>query len=354
MIRKERVPFVFIALASLVIGLLAGLIRLGWNLGFPNAVPHHGAIMVGGFLGTLIILEKIIPLKKDFLYAIPVVSGLSVVMFLMGGASLGFILLIIAGVALSAVFLVYMIRSFSLIYIIMFAGAVLWLIGNIELTFSNFYPRAFPWWMGFALLIIAAERLELMKFLPVTEKNKLLFTLLLAGFIAGCLLSFHGTGSMISGFSLCAIALWLMRFDVIGLTIKKTGLTKFTAIALLTGYFALLITGMFMIVLDAQPFAYDAIVHTFFIGFVFSMIFAHGPIILPGVLGVSTKPFNKILYIWLGMLHASLAVRLAGDLYLELSLRKYSGIGSAIAITGYFITVALLLFNKRKRDGKIF
>jgi len=57
-----RIPFVVFAVINLLTGLWAGLIRSGWNFpGTPLAV-HHGAIMVGGFLTTLIILEKVVPL----------------------------------------------------------------------------------------------------------------------------------------------------------------------------------------------------------------------------------------------------------------------------------------------------
>jgi hypothetical protein len=62
---------------------------------------------------------------------------------------------------------------------------------------------------------------------------------------------------------------------------------------------------------------YIPAIHTFFLGFVFSMIFAHGPIILPGVLGISIKPYHPLLYVWLFFLHASWTIRLV-SLYLHL------------------------------------
>jgi hypothetical protein len=89
--------------------------------------------------------------------------------------------------------------------------------------------------------------------------------------------------------------------------------------------------------------AYDILVHTFFIGFVFSMIFAHGPIILPGVLGVLVKPYNNSLYLWLLLLHTSWILRVVTDLSFQLELRKISGVISTIAIIGYFITLAVLI-----------
>ena len=235
----------------------------------------------------------------------------------------------------------------------MLAGGVCWLIGNIVLISDNFYPLAFPWWLGFVVFIITSERLELMKFLPVSRAAKASLIALLALYVAGLAMSFHGNGSVVSGTALAGIPVWLMRFDIVAISIKKNGLTRFVAIALLCGYVSMLMTGLLTIVLDHQPMGYDAVVHLFFLGFVFSMIFAHGPIILPGVLGVSAKPYHKLLYLWLILLHASWLIRVSSDLSLEFAIRQYSGIVSAIAILGYFATIATLTVKNLHRHAKL-
>lgn len=353
MIRRESLPVVFFAFASMIIGVLAGLARIGWDLPFYAIVPTHGAIMVGGFLGTLIALEKVIPLKKRYLYAIPVLSGLSVVSFLFGLAHIGYILLIAASTGLCIVFLIYLITNPSLIYAMMLCGAACWLTGNILLFNTNFYPLALPWWMAFILSIICSERIELMKFLPVTQGNKNFFAVFLLIFIGACTQSFHGTGSIVSGTTLAVICIWLLKFDIIGVSIKKQGLTRFVAVALLTGYFALLLTSLFLLLFNLQPLYYDVIVHLFFIGFVFSMIFAHGPIILPGVLGVSVKPYSRLLYLWLAMIHVSLAMRVIANIMLLMEIRKISGMLTGAAILGYFATMAFLVITQTRQHGKV-
>ena len=63
----------------------------------------------------------------------------------------------------------------------------------------------------------------------------------------------------------------------------------------------------------AGPY-YDAMLHTVFVGFVFAMIFAHAPIILPAILGRTTSPYQPALYVPLLLLHASLLLRVVGDL----------------------------------------
>lgn len=337
----------------MLIGVLAGLTRIGWNLPLATVVPTHGAIMVGGFLGTLISLEKIIPLKNKFLFAIPVLSGLSVVSFLLGLAQTGYVLLIVASTGLCIVFLIYLITNPGLIYAMMLCGAGCWLTGNLLLWNTNFYPITLPWWMAFILCIICSERIELMKFLPVTQNNKNFLALFLLIFVAACTQSFHGTGSILSGTALGVICIWLLKFDLIGVSIKKKGLTRFVAVALLTGYFALLLTSLFLLLFNLQPLYYDIIVHLFFIGFVFSMIFAHGPIILPGVLGTSVKPYSRMLYLWLILLHISLAMRVIANIMLLMEIRKISGMLTGVAILGYFATVAYLVISQSRQHGKV-
>jgi hypothetical protein len=349
--RIGRLPFVFLAMLSLITGLLAGLHRIGWPLSLGVVSPSHGAIMVGGFLGTLIILEKTIPLKKNILYAVPIVSGASVVLFFIGQPVYSIASLVLASAGLTVIFFIYWIRERSTIYFLMVAGAVCWLTGNIFLVIYNFYPISLPWWMAFVLMIITAERLELMKFLPVSRNQKLLFISMLVAFVIGCLISFHGIGNYFSALSLAGSSIWLMRHDVVALNIKKKDLPRYVGVALLSGYFALLLSSIFLLVLTEQPLGYDILVHSFFIGFVFSMIFAHGPIILPGVLGISAKPYHPIFFIWLALLHGSWITRAISDITLDMQVRKYSGLISVLAILGYFISLAVITIRAHRAQA---
>ena len=199
MLKKERLAILLFAMLCLLSGLWSGLNRIGWDIAILPISPHHGAIMVGGFLGTLIALEKIIPLKKKSLYLIPVLNALSVVFFFSGQPKLSIHVLVISSTSLSFLFLYYFRKQRTIIYVLMLLGSICWLTGNILLLTNFFYPLAFPWWAAFALFIIAAERLELMKFLPVSQLSKNILVLLLLCFIIGVLLSFHGTGNLICG-----------------------------------------------------------------------------------------------------------------------------------------------------------
>jgi hypothetical protein len=337
-----RLPFLFLAMLSLLVGLWAGLNRIGWTMYALPSIVHHGAIMAGGFLGTLISLEKIIPLKKKMLYSIPLLSGVSVVFFLLQKDVVAYAMLVTASAALCLVFAYYLVTQRDFTYLLMFAGSIGWLTGNIVLASQRFYPAAFPWWAAFVLFIISAERLELMKFLPVNKKQKIIFSVWLFLFPLGIILSFHSYGNILCAVALMGIAVWLLRFDLIAITLKKEGLPQYVAVALTGGYVALLLSGLFLITFVSKTMGYDAVVHTFFIGFVFSMIFAHGPIILPGVLGIVAKPFHRILYLWLFLLHASWLLRCIADACLYFEWRRATGCVTAVSIAGYFISMAIL------------
>jgi hypothetical protein len=336
---KIRLPFIIFAFINLLMGMLAGLIRIGWDFSITSMAIHHGAIMVGGFLGTLILLEKVIPLKKKILFLFPVVNAFSLLIVVPGFYQWGLAFLLIGSIGLLIVFLLYFKRQPNdLSLAIMIIGACCQIGGHVMLISKQFYPMAFPWWMGFILFVIIGERVELSKFLPVSKRNKMMLIGFLSFFLIGLLLPFHGIGKYFSGSALLLVAMWLMRHDVISIAIKKQGLTRFSGMALLVACISLMFTGLFLIILPDVPYAYDAIVHTFFLGFAFSMIFAHGPIILPGVLGFNVKPYHATLYVPLITLILSLCLRIHADLSIvPYSLRLWSGWISVGSILLYFI-----------------
>ncbi len=326
------------AFNNLILGLISGLGRMGWDVPIPEVYVHHGAIMVGGFLGSLIALEKIIPLKNYGFLIGPLFSASSILVFIAGPFQYAVAMIILASLILVFVYATYLKKQYSLYLLLAMIGAICWLIGNVLLLWKYFYPLVFPWWMGFLLFTIVSERLELTKFLPVSQMNKNSLIALLCVFIIGITLPFHGMGTYITGLSLIIISIWLMRYDVIRLTIRKSGLTRFTGIALTCGYVSLMLVGVFLFILRDTAFGYDIVVHTFFLGFIFSMIFAHGPIILPGVLGLTVKPYHPLFYIPLIILYASLIIRVATDAMLvPFFLRSVSGWISFAGILFYFV-----------------
>lgn len=340
MSRPVKFLLLFTAIANLLIGMFSGLGRLGWALPLPEAYAHHGAIMVGGFLGTLIALEKIIPLKQPWFFAGPVLSATSTVVFMFGDFHVAVIMQVLAGLSFSLVYGSYLRSQNSLPLWLAGAGTGAWVVASALLFWRQFYPLVFPWYIAFLLFTIVSERLELSRFLPVTAKDRRLLLLMLGLYVVGLIIPFHGWGKYASGIALIGISSWLLRFDVIRITLHKEGLVRFTAVALLCGYGTLMLEGFFLLFLGELALAYDMLLHTFFLGFVFCMIFAHGPIILPGVLGLSVKPYSPVFYAPLALLLLSLLVRLmAGASLLPLDYRAISGWFSMGAILLYFLTL---------------
>ncbi len=85
--------------------------------------------------------------------------------------------------------------------------------------------------------------------------------------------------------------------------------------ALLAGYVWLGVAGLLSLRYGGVTagMAYDAGLHSLFVGFTFSMIFAHAPIILPAMTGLAV-PYHARFYLPLALLHGSLLLRVAGDL----------------------------------------
>ena len=72
-VKYARLPLLALAMFSLVAALWAGLLRLG--LGLPaiqsGLYAAHGPLMVSGFLGTLISLERAVALGEGWAYGAP-------------------------------------------------------------------------------------------------------------------------------------------------------------------------------------------------------------------------------------------------------------------------------------------
>ncbi len=81
-----RFPLMAIGMFALLTGMWAGLLRLGWN--WPTPRPTfglvHGPLMISGFLGTLIGLERAVALGRRWAYAVPLLTALGAIALLVG------------------------------------------------------------------------------------------------------------------------------------------------------------------------------------------------------------------------------------------------------------------------------
>lgn len=349
-----RLPMLLLAMLALVVGVLAGLARLTVEVPVfaASQAGAHGALMIAAFLGAVISLERAVALARGWPYLAPLCAGLGG-LALVSGLPLGVAqpLFIAAGLLLCAGSLLIVRQQPALHTATLALGALCWLVGSLVWSVGGAIGLAVPWWMAFLVLTIAGERLELTRFLPSSPAAKKTFVLFvgLAGIGLTTGLWSAASGLALLATSLFALALWLLRHDIARHTVRQRGLTRYMAVCLLSGYAWLAWGGLLGL---AGGFAAgdplrDAALHAIFLGFVFSMIFGHAPIIFPAVAKVRI-PYHPAFYLPLAALHLSLLLREIGDLAGLPALIRHAGIGNAAALLLFILTMLISVGRGRR------
>jgi hypothetical protein len=349
-IQYRYIPFLLLAILALLLALWAGLLRLGWSLPtFDNLAMAHGPLMVCGFLGVLIPLERAVAIRQKWMFAVPLTAGAGWVSLLVF-PSLAAPLFTLSSLGALGILGVMVRREPHIHTLTMFFGMLAWVVGNIFWMLGQPIFQVVLWWMTYLILTIGGERLELTRVLRPTPMQIRLFGFAAATLLLGALFSSFdlSLGSRISGLAMLGLALWFLRFDLARRNLKHPNpLTRFIAICLFGGYFWLAVSGAIFLwqgALYAGP-VYDAALHAIFVGFVFAMIFGHAPIIFPAILGVPIH-FSPVFYVHLGLLHLSLVLRIVGDLGNLYDLRKWGGLLNEVAILLFLVITVYSIFKK--------
>jgi hypothetical protein len=327
---------------ALLAGLDAALLRLG--LGAPVLSDRwadvHGPLMVLGFVGTLVALERAVAVRRPALLAAPALLGL-------GGLAVLSPLPLAVGQSSSVVGCAVLLVVYGVVWrrqpaaavavqalgaLHGLAAALLWLAGVPV-------PHLIPTLAGFLVLTVVGERLELMRVGAPSPRTEDAVWLLALGWAAAstAALLLPDIGWTALGAVLLGLVLVLLRHDVARRTVRGTGLPRYMASAMLAGYAWLGVAGAVWLVQGPvlSGRSYDAVLHCVFLGFVLSMIMAHAPAILPAVLR-RPLPYRAVMYVPLALLHATLLLRvLVGD---------SRGVELAVQVGGVGNVVALLLF----------
>lgn len=329
-----------LAAISLVAGVAGGLARLGWPLALPTASIFHGPLMASGFLGTVISLERAVALGSRWAYAAPACSGLAVLLVFGGHFGLATVPWILAPLLLYAVSAAIWNRQPMLHTALLAGGALAWVVAQ-GLAVSHAPPDTFAAWaFTFLVMTIAAERMEMTRILKPRRGSRPLFFAGLALLVGGAALMVWrpAEGAVAYGAGLVSLAAWHVAFDIARRTIRIPGLPRFAAVALLAGYAWLAVAGVAWMAMPwAGPWLRDAAIHALGLGFVFSMIFAHAPIILPAVAKVRVA-FGNVFYVPLALLHLSVAARVFLGAQDGIA-RQWSGAANAVAIAAFAATV---------------
>lgn len=340
-----------LAFISFLLAVWSGLLRMGWNLPDTGTAAYHGALMVNSFLASVIFLERAVVFKNRLVLLVPFINAFSVVFFLLHqpeGAAVFYVAGSICFVGITGYFCW---QHRELHYFIFLAAALNLVAGNGWLLLYGDYPMAVHFWMAFFILTIVAERLELSRFLQLTAFRK---ASLLAALLITQVFLIASRGSMEKiwlAAGLTLVAGWLLRFDMARQAIKVKGAPRYSGLLLLVGYCWLIITAALLFLSEQFSWRYDALLHSFFIGFVMSMIFSHAPIILPAIARVPVKIYRPFLYAWFVLLQLSLLLRICGDLGEHIRLRQWGGMINGIAITCFFVSVAIIFLKEKKRQA---
>lgn len=342
-------PFI---LLTLIIAIWSGWIRIGINLPVTAVAAQHGSLMINGFLASLIFLERAVTFKNKWILLLPFINATSLFAVAAGWLQTAHLINIACSFGFMLMCALFIYKYKELYYYVFFAGAFCLLTGNILLFRTELYAAATIWWMQFLLFTIVAERLELSRFLPLPSSKRVLLMVILSVVLLTAFIPFHLQGNIAFAFALSATALWLMKYDMAFKSIKTKGQHRYSGSLLITGYVWLIITSVLLVIEKTLSFGYDAVLHSFFIGFVFSMIFSHAPIILPAVAKLPIKIYRPVLYTGFFVLQLSLIARIIADITEQIELRKWAGMINGIAILLFFVTIAFIVrqeLSKRKR-----
>jgi hypothetical protein len=230
---------------------------------------------------------------------------------------------------------------------VMGIGAMSWLAGNLAWWSGRQVYEVYPLWGGFLLLTIAGERLELSRVLKPARSAQRWFVLACLVYLIGVAASLvaRGAGIRLSGLGMAALAIWLLWNDLARRTLRSLrshGVTRYMAISIQGGYVWLLVSGLLALRFGgvAGGVAYDAVVHSFFLGFVLAMIFGHAPLILPAMIGGGVI-YSSRFHLHLALLHLSMALRLGADPLGWPVGRQWGGMLNGLAVLAFMISTLL-------------
>lgn len=313
---RLRLAALLLAALSLLAAVAGGLVRAGVVLpagALPAAaVSGHAALMMCGFFGTMIGLERAVALGRRWAHAAPALSAAAALAALAGTPLVAAALWIAAAAVFAAVSRAIVRRQRAAHTVLLQVAALAWLAGNLGLLLGAPAAAVLALWFGFLVVTIAAERLEMTRLMRRRPGAQPLLVTAIAALLGGALASAldAARGGLLFGAALLALALWLACFDIARRTLRAPGLPRYMAVCLLAGYAWLAVGGAAWAAMAQGAPARDAAFHALGLGFVMSMVMAHAPVILPALARVKVE-FGGAFYLPLALLHGSLALRLA-------------------------------------------
>lgn len=345
--RVAKPALVLLVALSLVSAVVGGLVRAGaagatlptqaWA---GQAAALHAALMISGFLGTVIAIERAVAVQRRWAFLGPLLSGTATVLLLGGQLPLGAGLGVVAAVLFVAVNLLVLQRQRATHTALLLVGALAWLTGNVMFASGRPLVATLPWWWAFPVLTIAAERLEMTRLTRRHPAANPVLLVVLAMLLLGAAWSGFDAlaGGTLYGLALVALAVWLGLFDIARRTVLAHGLSRYMAVCLLLGYAWLGLAGQAWWGTAWGCPGRDLALHALGLGFIISMVMGHAPVILPAVAWVKLL-FGPWFYAPLALLHGSLALRVFGGV----AHPAWRSAGAALNVAAIALFAAVVL-----------
>lgn len=340
---------------SLLTGLIGGLGLMDITRLIAAAEKYHGPLMVFGFVGTAITLERAIALRRKWALLGPLSLIIGSIIAVLSGLhyysatlwSLGFVFL-------CAIYYHIYRRQPTLTLIIQTAGAIAAIIAALRWLSTQDFHHSLIAAAIFVVLTVIGERIELARLQfptgPEQKVTALSLFILCAGVIA---IVEEDLGSRSVGLGFLILTIYMARRDVARNLIRSTALPRYSAVLMLLAYFWLGVGAIAWIVLGNQTegYRYDIIIHTMFLGFTMSMIFAHAPIIFTSVLKQS-QVYSPVLYFPVIIMQLGLICRVAiGDVLEHQSIWQLGGVLNVLALVAFMLIMVTLLGSGRRRHA---
>lgn len=362
---RPQLTVVPLAIVFVLLGTVVGMLRLMYLNGI-TAQPiasalygHHGEIMVFGFLATLIVTERYLgsldlPLPRP-VHAMPFMVGLGaltkLIGWLAGVESLDVLGTLLLGLGvIGYLVLLYHLASgrdpaayrfLGLAAVLLLTAALLTLryrpSGNLGLTLVL---------LGFPVMTILGERLELSRVVAPRSPARSGWMLSLAA-AAWVLLLAYVVGPRKGYLIVAAVVLlapvaaslaWGDR-RLMATSTQRLGnyVARHLPLAYAWLFLGLLLSAVFALRTGFSQPLFDAASHSLAVGFVGTMILAHGPVIAPAILRRRLNA-SRLSYIPLGLLTLGNVLRVGGYLLRE----SGTYVAWPIGMSGAVLLAALL------------
>ena len=364
--RSRMVLLIGAGLAALL-GLVAALIRA--DLIHPSGrVPLadlHGGLMVYGFLGAAIGLERAVAYRSGgpgkpswgfFAPALGLLGSLLCLLSLMFSSPaaapawvrvefFGGIPWTLSMLVLTAMYLAIWRRQPSAEVLIQVLGSLVGLVGAAAWVAGLDASVLAPTWLFFLILTIVGERVELARavFSDVRLESGILGLSLLAVLMLPVQAMAPSVGYPLLGLSLGLLLLVMASHDVAKGTFRHGGLPGFMGTCMLSAYaWGLLAALIWMAApLDSSSYWGDMALHALAVGFIMTMVIAHVCMIVPSVIR-RPLPFHPLLWGAWALMQVGLLIRLLGAIRLYTPLWKAGNLLNVLGILSMMLTVVYL------------